>query len=167
MTHLIDYIILASFIPALFVGIKKGFMVQACSLLGVVASIWCAAKFAGIVGGYLTPHMDFSPLVINVISFIVILVIVSLVFALLGRLLAKLMKVVLLGWLDKLLGVLLATLVTFCILGVVIAVFDSLDTQFHIIKSTILQESVLYQGIKQIALTIFPYLKQLLTATHG
>ena len=159
--NLIDIIILVCFVPALIVGIKKGFMVQACSLLGIVASIWCAAKFAGIVGGYLSMHLDFSPVVINIIAFALILIIVSIVFSLLGKLLAKLMKVILLGWLDKLLGILLAALVTFCILGVIIFVFDSLDTQWHLVKSDILQTSVLYQKIKQITLVIFPYLKQL------
>ena len=163
----VDIILLICFVPAVFVGLKKGLMVQACSLLGVVASIWCAAKFAGIVGGLISPHLDVSPLMINVISFVIILIIVSIIFSLLGKLLAKLMKFVLLGWLDKLLGIILAMLVTLAILGVVVVVFDSLDTHFHIIKSTILQDSTLYQGIKQIALAIFPYLKQLLTGANG
>ena len=160
--NLIDIIILVCFVPALIVGIRKGFMVQACSLLGIVASIWCAAKFAGIVGGYLSMHLDFSPVVINIIAFALILIIVSIVFSLLGKLLAKLMKVILLGWLDKLLGILLAALVTFCILGVIIFVFDSLDSQWHLIKSDILQTSVLYQKIND----EFPVFKENGDAIH-
>ena len=162
--NIIDIILLCCFIPGIIRGIMKGFMVQACTLVGFVASVWCAWKFATLLGGVLTPHVDSSPTIVNTIAFAVILIIVALAFVLLGKLLAKLMKVVLLGWLDKLLGILLASLVTLCILGVIIFVFDSLDTQWHIVKSDILQTSVLYQGIKHLALTFFPYLKQLIAS---
>ena len=163
----IDIILLICFVPGLIAGIKKGFMVQACTLVGFVASVWCAWKFATLLGAYITPHVDFSPALANTISFAIILIVVSILFALLGKLLAKLMKVVLLGWLDKLLGAVLASLVTLAILGVVIFVFDSLDAQWHIIKSTILQDSILYQGIKTVALTVFPYLKLLIVSANG
>lgn len=162
--NIIDIFLLVCFVPGIVMGISKGFMVQACTLVGFVASVWCAWKFASMLSGILTPHVDFSPAVVNTISFALILIFVAIAFALLGKLLAKLMKVVLLGWLDKLLGIILASLVTLCILGVIIFVFDSLDSQWHIIKSDILQDSVLYQGIKNIALIFFPYLKQLITA---
>ena len=160
---IIDIFLLLCFVPGIVMGISKGFMVQACTLVGFVASVWCAWKFASMLGGVLSPHVDFSPAVVNTIAFALILIVVAIAFALLGKLLAKLMKVVLLGWLDKLLGIILASLVTLCILGVIIFVFDSLDAQWHIIKSDILQDSVLYQGIKNIALIFFPYLKQLIT----
>ena len=165
--NIIDIVLLMCFVPGVIFGIKKGFMVQACTLVGFVVSVWCAWKFAVLLGSYLAPHFNLSLSLTNTIAFAIILVIVSILFALLGKLLAKLMKVVMLGWLDKLLGVVLALLVTLAILGVLTIVFDSLDAHWHIIKSDILKNSALYQGIKKIALTVFPYLKQLFISEHA
>ncbi len=160
----IDIVLLVCFVPGIIRGLMKGLMVQACSLAGIVASIWCAWHFASLVGGRLAPHLNLSPALINTIAFALILIVVSIAFALIGKALAKLMKFALLGWLDKLLGVILGCLITLCILGVGIVIFDSLDTQWHLVKSDILENSKVYQGIKHIALTVFPYLKQLFTS---
>ena len=162
--NVVDIILLVCFVPGIIRGLSKGFMVQACTLVGFVASVWCAWKFASLLGTYLAPHLSLSPALINTIAFTIILIIISILFTLLGKLLRKLMKVIMLGWLDKLLGAVLALLVTLAILGVVILIFNSLDTQWHIIKSDILEKSALYQGIKNIALAVFPYLKQLFTS---
>ena len=160
---IVDIILLVCFVPGIIRGISKGFMVQACNLVGFVASVWCAWRFAVMLGAYLAPHFNLSPALTNTIAFAIILLIIAILFSLLGKLLRKLMKVIMLGWLDKLLGVLLALLVTLAILGVVILIFNSLDTHWHIIKSDILEKSAVYQGIKDIALAVFPYLKQLFT----
>ena len=165
--NIIDTILLICFVPGIIMGIKKGLMVQACTLIGFVASVWCAATFATLLGNALAPHINTSPGLINTIAFAIILIVVAIGFALLGKLLSKLMKVVLLGWLDKLLGVVLASLLTLCILGTVIVIFNSLDTHWHIVKSDILQNSVLYQGIKNIALTLFPLLKNMIVSANG
>lgn len=163
----VDIVLLCCFVPGIIRGIVKGFMVQACSLAGIAASIWCAWRFASLVGGYLTPHLDLSPALINTIAFAIILIIVAIAFGLIGKALSKLMKVALLGWLDKLLGVLLGCMITFCILGVIILIFNSLDAQWHIMKSDILENSVVYRSIRGIAQAVFPYLKQLFTPANG
>lgn len=163
----VDIVLLVCFVPGVIRGIVKGFMVQICSLAGFVASVWCAWKFAAIAAEYLTPYINLSPALLNTITFALILLVVSIVFVLIGKLLAKLMKVVLLGWLDKLLGMVFGILVTAAILGVLIVIFDGLDTQFHLVKGDILKDSVVYQGIKTVALTVFPYLKQLFVSTNG
>ena len=159
--NIVDIILLLCFVPGIIRGLSKGFMVQVCNLVGFVASVWCAWKFAVMLGAYLAPHFNLSPTLTNTIAFAIILIIVTILFALLGKLLRKLMKVIMLGWLDRLLGVILAILFTVAILGVIILIFNSLDAHWHIIKSDILQNSALYRGIRNIALGVFPYLKQL------
>ena len=163
----VDIILLVCFIPGVIRGLMKGFMVQICSLIGFVASVWCAWKFSAIVAGYLTPHLNLAPALVHTLSFALILFVVAILFALLGKLLAKLMKVVLMGWVDRLLGLILGIFVTAAILGVLVVIFDNLDAQWHLVKGDLLKDSVVYQGIKQAALTVFPYLKQLITSSNG
>ena len=67
-----------------------------------------------------------------------------------------------LGWLNKLLGIAFAFLKTALIVGLVIMLFNSLNDNFHLIQEETLAESVLYGPLKNLAYTVFPYLKEML-----
>ena len=82
--------------------------------------------------------------------------------ALAGRLLEGVINFVMLGWLNKLLGVAFALLKTGLITGLLIMLFSSLNNNLHIVSDQVLTESVLYTPLKEIAYTIFPYLKSLI-----
>ena len=47
-------------------------------------------------------------------------------------------------------------------LGVVIVLFDTVNLKFDLVHSPILDDSLLYGKIKDLAYIAFPYLKQLL-----
>ena len=66
------------------------------------------------------------------------------------------------GWLNRLLGALMACLTTLIVLGVVIVLFDTINLKFDLVHSPILDDSLLYGKIKDLAYIAFPYLKQLL-----
>mgnify|MGYP003485180551 FL=1 len=67
-----------------------------------------------------------------------------------------------LGWLNKLLGVLLAFAGTAFILGAVICLISYVnETWFTIIPQEKIAESVLYQPLEDLANMVFPYFKNL------
>ena len=92
-----------------------------------------------------------------------ILVIVFIALGLLGKLLESILRIVTLGWINKLLGLLFALLKALLIIGLLILAFNSLNTTFGIVKPEIINESVLYGPFKEAAETIFPYIKSMLT----
>ena len=67
-----------------------------------------------------------------------------------------------LGWLNKALGLLLGIVVTLLILGVIIVMFDTINLKYGLVSETALSESIMYNSIKDLAYTVFPYLKELL-----
>ena len=163
--NIVDIVILVLFIPAIIRGIMKGFVQQAAALAGLVLSIWAAFRFSEPVYQWLTPYIEASEGVLHVVAFAVILIVVIIVTALIGRLLAKVLKFALLGWLDKLLGIVFALLVAFLLIGIVIVLMDSFNARFGLLNNDMFTGSVLYNGIKDIMYKVFPYLKDLLVTT--
>ncbi len=157
-----DIIILLCFLPALIRGVMKGFIEQAVALVSLVLGAWLAFKFSTVVGEWLQPFFKVSETVMHVISFAVIMIAVVLVLFVLGKLLAGISKIVMLGWLDRLLGLVFALLIAGLLVGIGIILFDTLNAKFELVDNTVLDEAVLYTPLRDIAYTVFPYLKELL-----
>ncbi|MBO6045001.1 MAG: CvpA family protein [Bacteroidales bacterium] len=157
-----DIIILICFLPAIISGITKGFIEQVIALVSLILGAWLAFKFSTVVSDWLKPYFEVSETVMNVISFAVIMVAVVLVLFVLSKILTGVTKLVMLGWLDRLLGLVFALLKAGLIIGILIILFDTLNVKFEFVEEKVLDESVLYAPIRDIAYMIFPYLKELL-----
>ncbi len=92
-----------------------------------------------------------------------LLIVAVLFFRLIGKGVETIVKLVLLGWLNKLLGVVFAILKVGLILGLIIIVFNTINAQVGIVKEEVLSSSVLYEPLKNAAYSVFPYFKELLT----
>lgn len=157
-----DIIILICFLPAVITGIMKGFIEQVIALFSLILGAWLAFKFSTVVSGWLQPYFEVSETVLNVISFAGIMIAVVLVLFVLGKILTGVTKLVMLGWLDRILGLVFALLKAGLIIGILIILFDTLNVKFEFVDEKVLDESVLYSPIRDIAYMVFPYLKELL-----
>lgn len=160
--NIIDIIIICCLVPAVLRGISKGFVNQAYSLVALIAGVWLSFKFSGALGDWLVSFADLPSGVLHVIAFALILLIVMLLVHLAGKAVEKVVKVMMLGWLNKLLGVVFALLKMVLIVGLVIILFDALNSTIPLVKESTLGGSILYQPVKDIANTVFPYLKELI-----
>lgn len=161
--NILDIILLICFVPAIFQGIKKGFIAQAVSIISIILGIWASARFANIVSEYIAKYITASEQILKVIAFALILVAVFVVLAAIGKMIEGMFRLVMLGWLNKVLGVVFALLKTALIVGIVIMAFSSLNDTFNFVKPEVLESSVLYPPLKKIAFDVFPYLKDMLT----
>jgi membrane protein required for colicin V production len=158
----IDIILLLLFVPAVFHGISKGFIAQAVALLSLLLGAWLSFKFSATVSAWLQPYLDVSPMALHVIAFAIILIGVFLALLLLGKALTGLVKLVMLGWLDKLLGIAFSIIKIGLVVGLVILLFEALNTRYELVPQAILDKSVLYKPIKEVADVVFPYMKELI-----
>ena len=161
--NILDIILLVCFVPAIFQGIRKGFIAQAVSIISIILGIWASARFANVVSDWIAQYITASEQVLRLVAFALILVLVFLVLAALGKMLEGVIKLVMLGWLNKLLGVVFALLKTGLIVGLVIMAFSSLNDNFKFVQESVLNESIMYPPLKKLAFEVFPYLKDMLT----
>jgi len=159
----IDIIILVLLALAVFKGIKDGLMRQLGGIVGLILGIFLAGRFSAMLSGWLhrvAPTL--SENVVKVLSFIVIIVVVCLCVVLLSRLLEKVIKITTLGWINRLLGVLLSVSAVVLLIGVIISVIEYVNTTwFILISPEQMAKSKGVQIISSITDALFPYLKQL------
>ena len=159
----LDIIILLCFIPAIITGLKKGLVTQIFEIVSVIAGAWLSYRFSGLLCKYLAPYIETSEPILHIIAFVIIMIVAVLFFRLIGKGVETIVKLVLLGWLNKLLGVVFAILKVGLILGLVIIVFNTINAQVGLVKEEVLSSSVLYEPLKNAAYSVFPYFKELLT----
>ena len=157
----LDIILLICFIPGILRGLSKGFLEQALALAGVVLSVWAAFRFSSLVCTWLQPYLEVSERMLSIISFVVILIVISLGVVLLGKLLTKVLEVAMLGWLNKILGLVFALAVNALIIGLFIILFDTVNLKFGFVKPEVLDGSIVYTSLKDLSYLVFPYLKGL------
>lgn len=158
----LDIALLIVLIPALVRGVTKGFLEQAVSLAGVVLSVYLAFKFSGAVCEKLKEYITVSETVLNVIGFVVVLLGVLLIVLVIAKLVTGVAEMASLGWLNRALGLVFALATAVLVLSILVILFETLNVKFELVKSPILQESVLYPLLKDLGYFVFPYLKQLL-----
>ena len=155
----LDIILLCCFIPGIIRGLSKGFLEQALALAGIVLSVWAAFRFSTLVCSWLKPYVNISETTLNVLSFALILIVISLLVVLVAKLLTKVAELAMLGWLDKTLGLVFALAVNALVIGVVIILFDTVNAKFAFVKPEVLDASVVYTSLRDLSYLVFPYLK--------
>lgn len=99
----LDVALLAIFAISIGNGAWRGFARIGIGAVATVLGILLATWFYGVVGSFFLPYVA-AKQIANFIGFVSILVIVSAIGSLVGRLAAALFKKVGLGWLDRVLG---------------------------------------------------------------
>lgn len=158
----LDIILLILFIPGIIRGLTKGFLEQAVSLAGIFISVYLAYKFYGKVGEFIGPVLGIADTALAIVSFVLLLIVALVILILLAKLLTKVIEMATLGWLNRVLGLILSIFVTALVLGLLITVFDSLNEKFEIAKdSKLIADSVMYSLLRDFTNVAFPYLKEL------
>ena len=157
----LDIFILILFVPGIVRGLSKGFVEQTLSLLGIILSVYMAYHYHGSVYTWLSAHFEISQTVLHIVGFAIVLAGVLIVILLLANLITAVVEKASLGWLNQSLGVVLSIVVTALVLSVIILLFNMVNVKFGLVKSPILQDSLLYGALKDLGNTIFPYLKGL------
>ena len=156
---LIDIIILTLVTLSAIWGAFKGFVSQIVSIAALIAGVWCAFKFSRCFTGWFKDLVPGGEHTLYVIAFIVIMIIVIIIGHFLGKGIESIVKISMLGWLNRLLGVVFAALKTIVILSIIVYLIDYINGAWHIFPGQYTGGSKCYQALGKIAANLFPYLK--------
>ncbi|MBT8314832.1 MAG: CvpA family protein, partial [Maribacter sp.] len=92
---------------------------------------------------------------INITAFIITFVIIVLVVHLAGKFLTKIADFAMLGLLNKLAGAIFGALKVAVIIGALLVFFERANSSINIVKSETLEESILYEPVKEIGALVF------------
>jgi membrane protein required for colicin V production len=138
----IDVLFLLFMVMAIFRGFRQGFIIAIFSAISLIIGLAAAIKLSATVASWASHHL--SSRWLPVIAFLLVFVGVVIVVRLGARLAEKAVDLALMGWLNKLAGIILyAALYT-----VILSVLLFYAVQMHLMTRTTLVSSVTYPFIR-------------------
>ena len=148
--NLLDLIIAIILVFGAIRGFQKGFFHEAATLVALVAGVFIAILFANIAGTIVGELVNWNIQLVKIIAFIIIFIIVVGMIKMLGHLLTKLSKAMLLGFVNKLAGFALGLLKWVILVSVVFAVLDFFDEGRKLLSDELLSGSFLYLRLEKL-----------------
>ncbi|HWK02326.1 MAG TPA: CvpA family protein [Puia sp.] len=140
----IDVLLLLFIVLAVFKGLRQGFLLAVFSAVAFIVGLAAAVKLSAALAGYLKDSVHVSTRWLPVLAFIAVFLGVVLLVRGGARLLEAAVDLAMMGWLNKLAGVLLYALVYTIILSVLLFY----AVQVHLISGSTLSSSVTYPFIR-------------------
>ena len=144
---LIDFIAIALIVLSIIKGFQKGFIIAIFSLLAFVVGLAAALKLSAVVAEYLGSHTNISQRWLPILAFAGVFLLVILLVRLGAKALEGIIQVAMLGWLNKLAGIVFYLLLYLFIFSIILFY----ATQLHLIKPQTIQTSTTYPVIYPIA----------------
>jgi membrane protein required for colicin V production len=140
---IIDIVFFITMILALFKGLRKGFVLGIFSLLAFIIGLAAALKLSAIVAGYLQTNVVASSKWLPAISFFLVFIVVILLVGLGARLIKKTIDLAMLGWLDRLGGMVLYIVIYTIIFSIILFFAEKL----LVLKPEVIADSVVYKYV--------------------
>jgi membrane protein required for colicin V production len=141
---IIDLAFFVLIIMAALKGYNKGLIVAVFSLVAFIVGLAAAVKFSAIVAGWLGTQVSVSNHWIPLLSFALVFLGVVLLVKMGAKMIEKTVQFVMLGWVNKLGGVLFFCLLYVIILSIVIFYAE----QLKIINQSTIKASKTYDFVK-------------------
>lgn len=129
-------------------GWRKGLIIEVATLLGLGLGLYGAFHFSDYTATELVQWVEIDPKYLTVISFVVTFIVVAVVVNLLGRLLAKAIKNLNLGFIDKIGGFLVGIAKGVLLCSLLAMLINVLNLK-GFAKDDVKQESLLYPYVEQ------------------
>lgn len=143
----IDFIAIGLVILSIIKGLRNGLVVAIFSLLAFVIGLAAALKLSAVVAEYLGSNTNISQRWLPILAFAIVFFVVVLLVRLGAKAIESGLRMVMLGWLNKLGGIIFYLLLYFFIFSI----FLFYAAQLHIIKPETVQTSVTYPFIYPMA----------------
>jgi membrane protein required for colicin V production len=141
---IIDIIYAVLIVLAAIKGYSRGLIIGIFSFVAVIIGLAAAMKLSTVVAGYIGSAVNVSDQWLPIISFIVVFIIVLLLIRLGANALEKTVEIAMLGWLNKLGGILLYVAIYTIVFSIILFYAE----QINIIKPETIEKSVTYSFVQ-------------------
>ena len=141
---IIDILFIICMVLAIFKGYRNGLIVAVFSLLAIIVGLAAAMKLSVYVARQLGEHTSVSQSWLPFISFALVMITVVILVRLGATALQKMAELVLLGWLNKLAGVVLYAILYMLVLSVLLFFAEKL----HLLDANTIAASKVYGFIQ-------------------
>lgn len=140
----IDVLFLILLLLAVFKGLRQGFIIAVVAGLAFIIGLAAAMKLSASLAGYLKDHTAMSARWLPVLAFVLVFLAVVLLVRWVGRLMEAAVDLAMMGWLNKLAGVLLYA----AVYTIVLSVLLFYAVHLHLVSDSTLASSRVYPAIR-------------------
>ncbi len=144
-----------------FNGFRHGFIEEIARLISLIVGFILASKFHYVLIPYLQPFIKLGNIQVTV-AYMGVFIITVILITIIAKILQKFIELVLLGWINRLLGLLLGLLKGFLITSLIIFIIQALPIKLdkdNTIRQKLENESVMYQicsHVKELVILTMP-----------
>ncbi len=162
-TGILDIAIIVIIAASAIWGIFKGFVRQVVSIVALLLGIWCAFKFTAYLSAQVKELLSLSIAQnsLHIIMFVAIFIVVMILAHFIGKGIEGIIKLSMLGWLNRLMGFLFGAIKATIILSVCVYITNYLNRMFHIIPHEFLAGSKGYAFLEHFYKEFFPFLERI------
>lgn len=140
----IDILFAILMVLAIFKGYKRGLVVGLFSLVAVIIGLAAAMKLSTVAAGYIGQAIKVSDQWMPIISFAIVFIIVVLLIRLGANLIEKTVEIAMLGWLNKIGGIVLYTVIYIIVFSVLLFYAG----QMKLLQTATIEQSVTYSFVQ-------------------
>ena len=156
----IDLTIAVFLALGMFKGFKRGLIIELCTLMALVLGVFGAYYFGSETADILTKEFNTDKRVSIVLAFAILFIGIVVGVYFFGKTLEKLIKIIALGLLNKLAGLVFGGLKFAIILSALIFILSGFPLTKNLIPKNQIEESYLYEPIESISYVIYPKLEK-------
>lgn len=162
--EIITYLDIILIIPLLWFawkGFSKGFIIELASLAALILGIYVASHFSDFTANFLTENLNFTSEYLNIIAFAITFIGVVILTHLLGRLLESVVKIAMLGFVNKIAGVAFGILKAALVLSGLFYILHTVDASDKLISRETKENSILYKPVSSLIYIVMPAVENL------
>lgn len=141
---ILDLVFVIILVLAIFKGYRRGLIVGLFSFIAFIVGLAAAIKLSAIVAGYIGKAVNVSDQWLPIISFAVVFMLVVLLVRLGANLIQRTIEIAMLGWVNRLGGIILYAALYITIFSIVIFYAE----QVHLVKPQTIDKSITYSFVQ-------------------
>lgn len=164
--ELIDVFIGLLLIYEIARGLKRGFVAEAGSIIGLIVAFYTASAMRGSMAHFLSPVCFDSERWSSAIGFLFTFLVVYALIIILSKIFEGFIGVIALGGINRLAGGLFCLFKGVLIFSIVLNLYETIDSDRSFIGVKHVESSVFYKPILKVAPGLFPYFSSYKSHQH-
>ena len=156
-----DIILSIPLIWGAIIGFKKGLILELATLLALVLGIFGSIKFSSFTSFKISEFLAVKSEWVTAMGFCTTFILIVIGIFLLANLLSKSLKLIALGFFNRLMGAIFGLAKYALLLSFVLYFFDKIDDKFNLVDKSFKQNSLLYEPISYVKEPFSEYIKDL------
>ncbi len=155
----LDYILIVLLVLAAFDGYQKGFIASLTGLVALILGVYAAVIFTEFMAAFISELFSFYSRHLWIIAMVATFVLVVVVVNLLGKMIEKFTEMLLLGWLNRILGIVFGAIKGLFILSVLMYALNHFGITNKIIKKEARDKARFYHSVEAIVPFFYSHLE--------